>query len=85
MSCIPSFASFFLSIFTKTIVSFICFVTCVFSSSLGYENTSGEWDEYPQYVHAEGVEVGSPVSKNPLSLLLFVSLFISLNMTSCLF
>lgn len=38
--------------------------------SVGYENTSGEWDEYPQYVNAEGVGVGSPVSINPLSLCL---------------
>ncbi|RWR84220.1 hypothetical protein CKAN_01301300 [Cinnamomum micranthum f. kanehirae] len=37
----------------------------------GYENTSGEWDEYPQYVHAEGVEVGSPGIYNENSSLVF--------------
>lgn len=29
---------------------------------LGYDNTTGEWDEYPSYVNAEGLEIGSPVS-----------------------
>ncbi|XP_039052213.1 YTH domain-containing protein ECT4-like isoform X2 [Hibiscus syriacus] len=25
----------------------------------GYDNTAGEWDEYPQYVNADGLELGS--------------------------
>ncbi|KAJ4958902.1 hypothetical protein NE237_026013 [Protea cynaroides] len=26
----------------------------------GYDNGTGEWDEYPHYVNAEGLEIGSP-------------------------
>ncbi|CAK7339786.1 unnamed protein product [Dovyalis caffra] len=26
----------------------------------GYDNTTGEWDEYPPYINAEGLEIGSP-------------------------
>ncbi|KAL5554277.1 hypothetical protein UlMin_041678 [Ulmus minor] len=33
----------------------------------GYDNGVGEWDEYPQYVNAEGLEIGSPgiYNENP--------------------
>lgn len=33
----------------------------------GYDNTTGEWDEYSQYVNAEGLEIGSPgiYNENP--------------------
>ncbi|EXB26126.1 hypothetical protein L484_010443 [Morus notabilis] len=33
----------------------------------GYENGAGEWDEYPQYLNAEGLEIGSPgvYNENP--------------------
>ena len=27
----------------------------------GYDNATGEWDEYSPYVNAEGMELGSPV------------------------
>uniref|UniRef100_A0A6N2LAT9 YTH domain-containing protein n=1 Tax=Salix viminalis TaxID=40686 RepID=A0A6N2LAT9_SALVM len=26
----------------------------------GYDNATGEWDEYPPYINAEGLEIGSP-------------------------
>ncbi|XP_043709528.1 YTH domain-containing protein ECT1-like isoform X4 [Telopea speciosissima] len=29
----------------------------------GYDNGTGEWDEYPHYVNAEGLEIGSPTSQ----------------------
>lgn len=29
---------------------------------VGYENGTGEWDEYPPYLNAEGLEISSPVS-----------------------
>uniref|UniRef100_A0A6P4AFA1 YTH domain-containing family protein n=2 Tax=Ziziphus jujuba TaxID=326968 RepID=A0A6P4AFA1_ZIZJJ len=33
----------------------------------GYDNGAGEWDEYPPYVNAEGLEIGSPgvYNENP--------------------
>ncbi|KAF5726837.1 hypothetical protein HS088_TW22G00521 [Tripterygium wilfordii] len=33
----------------------------------GYENANGEWDEYPPYANAEGLEMGSPgvFNENP--------------------
>ncbi|KAF3432312.1 hypothetical protein FNV43_RR27052 [Rhamnella rubrinervis] len=33
----------------------------------GYDNGAGEWDEYPQYLNAEGLEIGSPgvYNENP--------------------
>ena len=31
----------------------------------GYDNATGEWDEYPPYINAEGLEIGSPVSNPP--------------------
>lgn len=39
----------------------------------GYEGGSGEWEEYPPYVNAEGLEIGSPVS----------ILFLSFNIGTC--
>lgn len=41
----------------KTRTSFPCF-----DVALGYDNGAGEWDEYPPYLNAEGLEIGSPVS-----------------------
>lgn len=29
---------------------------------IGYENGTGEWDEYPPYLNSEGLEITSPVS-----------------------
>lgn len=29
---------------------------------VGYENGTGEWDEYPPYLNTEGLEISSPVS-----------------------
>lgn len=31
----------------------------------GYENATSEWDEYPSYINAEGLEIGSAVSTPP--------------------
>ncbi|KAL6335581.1 hypothetical protein AAG906_030711 [Vitis piasezkii] len=33
----------------------------------GYDNAAGEWDEYPPYINAEGLEIGSPgiYNENP--------------------
>ncbi|KAG6730606.1 hypothetical protein I3842_01G089400 [Carya illinoinensis] len=39
----------------------------------GYDNASGEWDEYPPYVNAEGMEIGSPGVYNDNPSLLFHS------------
>lgn len=37
----------------------------------GYENPTGEWEEYPRYINAEGIEVGSPGIYNENPSLLF--------------
>lgn len=29
---------------------------------VGYENASGDWEEYPHYVNLDGLDVGSAVS-----------------------
>lgn len=34
----------------------------MFDVPAGYENASGEWDEYSPYVNTEGLDIGSPVS-----------------------
>jgi len=39
----------------------------------GYENASGEWDEYPPYVNAEALEIGSPGVYNDNPSLMFHS------------
>ncbi|KAG6748944.1 hypothetical protein POTOM_045982 [Populus tomentosa] len=38
----------------------------------GYDNASGEWDEYPPYINAEGLEIGSLVSTMIIPLLYFM-------------
>ncbi|KAJ4844506.1 hypothetical protein Tsubulata_006348 [Turnera subulata] len=39
----------------------------------GYDNAAGEWDEYPAYVNAEGLEIGSPGLYNDNPSLVFHS------------
>jgi hypothetical protein len=34
----------------------------VFVIFVGYENASGDWEEYPHYVNLDGLDVGSAVS-----------------------
>ncbi|KAK7254989.1 hypothetical protein RIF29_28388 [Crotalaria pallida] len=39
----------------------------------GFDNTNGEWDEYPSYVNSEGLEIGSPGVYNENPSLIFHS------------
>ena len=45
----------------------------------GYDNAAGEWDEYPPYINAEGLEIGSPVSKIYCSII-FMHLYLRCNL-----
>lgn len=44
--------------------------------TLGYENGAVEWDEYPQYLNAEGLEIGSPVGITFVVLIKSLSIFL---------
>lgn len=53
--------------------TYVYFLIC--NLAAGYDNGTGEWDEYPPYMNAEGLEIGSPVSKIYCSII-FVYLYI---------
>lgn len=57
-----------------------CYYLIFVSTTPGFDNANGEWDEYPSYVNSEGLEIGSPVRIQHLFLIYLQLLFLKLNL-----